>query len=152
MAHDLDEKNSTPIGITYPNLILTTSTLAANLEEVRPAKSRRCASLIATSACGDFLALTHGNVLRYSHSSRCELWVVPINLEAVDCKIITTVRFNAGADAVLIAGPETLVTASIESSAHKLYSTFDVGFPTTARARWRVLPIKSVGHSSAHKQ
>lgn len=85
--------------------------LAAKLEEVKPSKSQRCASLITTSVCGDFLALTHGNVLRYSHVSLCELWSIPTS-EVIARKTITTICFNAGADAVLVAGPETLLTAS----------------------------------------
>mmetsp|Transcript_13214 Transcript_13214/g.43137 ORF Transcript_13214/g.43137 Transcript_13214/m.43137 type:complete len:546 (+) Transcript_13214:121-1758(+) len=84
--------------------------LAARLEELTPASSQRRASFIATSAYGDVLALSQNNVLHYTHSSLRDLRPILVDGNAFKLATLTTIRFNASAEAVLVAGPNILCT------------------------------------------
>lgn len=85
---------------------------ATLLEKEIPTISQRRASLVATSTCGDILALTGGNILKYGHYSCGELWRVPISTKALGRATLCVVRFNSGADTVLVAGPNFLCAVS----------------------------------------
>jgi hypothetical protein len=111
--------------------------LAARLEELTPASSQRRASFIATSAYGDVLALSQNNVLHYTHSSLRDLRPILVDGNAFKLATLTTIRFNASAEAVLVAGPNILCTAGFLSWTQTLQRKITISSPGLATTTWK---------------